>query len=97
MEKKRATLHVTCKCCSATLTVDKISGEVLFVEKSAKKSVSFEEAVLKVQNEKETAEDRFREAFQREQSRMNTVDRKFEEIMKHADELEEPMNPLDLD
>lgn len=86
-----------CTCCDAILTVDKASGEVLFTEKPKKKSVSFEEAVLKVQHEKETADDRFKEAIQREQGRMKLVDQKFEEAMKHADELEEPIRPLDLD
>ena len=86
-----------CTCCEAVLTVDKTSGEVLFTEKPKKKSVSFEDAVSKVQHEKDTAEDRFKEAFQREQGRMQLVDKKFEEAMKHADELEEPIRPLDLD
>ena len=79
------------------LTIDKSSGEVLFTEKPKKKSVSFEDAVMKVQHEKDSAEDRFKEAFQREQGRMQLVDKKFEEAMKHADELEEPIRPLDLD
>ena len=86
-----------CTCCEAVLTVDKSSGEVLFTEKPKKKSVSFEDAVMKVQHEKDSAEDRFKEAFQREQGRMQLVDKKFEEAMKHADELEEPIRPLDLD
>jgi hypothetical protein len=96
MEQK-GTFHVRCTCCEAILTVDKSSGEVLFTEKPKKKSVSFEDAVMKVQHEKESAEDRFKEAFQREQGRMQLVDKKFEEAMKHADELEEPIRPLDLD
>jgi hypothetical protein len=79
------------------LTVDKVSGEVLFTEKPKKKQVSFEEAVLKIQQEKETAEDRFKDAFQREEGRRKLTDKKFEEAMKHADELEEPIRPLDLD
>jgi hypothetical protein len=97
MEKNRATLRVQCTCCDAVLTVDKASGEVVFTEKPKKKQVSFEEAVLKVQQEKETAEDRFRDAFQREEGRKKITDQKFEEAMKRADDLEEPIRPLDLD
>jgi hypothetical protein len=74
-----------------------VSGEVLFTEKPKRKQVSFEEAVLKIQQEKETAEDRFKEAFQREEGRKKLTDQKFEEAMKRADELEEPIRPLDLD
>ena len=96
MDKKEP-LRVQCTCCEATLTVDRVSGEVLFTEKPKKRTVSFEDAVQKIQREKDTAEDRFKEAFQREQGRMELVDKKFEEAMKHADELEEPIRPLDLD
>jgi len=77
--------------------VDPASGEVLFTEKPKKKTVSFEDAVQKVKQEQETAEDRFKEAFAKEQGRMKLVDQKFEEAMKHADELEMPIRPIDLD
>ena len=97
MDKKNPHLHVQCPCCEAVLTVERSSGEVLFTEKPRKKGPSFEEALLQVQKEKETADDRFREAFQKEQSRMKTVEGKFEEAMKRADELEEPLRPLDYD
>jgi hypothetical protein len=97
MDKKTPTLRVQCTCCEAVLTVDRRSGEVVFTEKPKKQLVSFEDALNKVHKEKETAEDRFREAFQREEGRMKLVDQKFEEAMKHADELEEPIRPMDLD
>jgi len=97
MDKKKTTLEVRCTCCDAVLTVDRQSGEVLFTEKPKKKGVSFEEAVLKVHQEKETAEDRFREAFQKEEGRMNTVSQKFEEALKRKDELETPIREIDLD
>ena len=97
MDRKQPSIRVRCTCCDAVLTVDKASGEVLFTEKPKKQTVSFEDAVLKVKKEQETAEDRFKEAFLKEQDRMKIVDQKFEEAMKHADELEMPINPLDLD
>lgn len=90
-------LRVHCTCCDAVLTVDRTNGEVLFTEKPKKKGLSFEDAVNNVRKEKETAEDRFKEAFEREQSRQKSVEGKFEEAMKRADELEEPINPLDFD
>jgi hypothetical protein len=97
MDKKKTSLQVKCTCCEAVLTVDRQSGEVLFTEKPKKKEVNFEDAVMKVHKEKETAEDRFREAFQREEGRLNIVSQKFEEALKRKDELEEPIRPLDLD
>ena len=97
MDRKQTSIRVRCTCCDAVLTVDKASGEVLFTEKPKKQTVSFEEAVLKVKKEQETAGDRFKEAFLKEQDHMKIVDQKFEEAMKHADELEMPIKPIDLD
>ena len=97
MDKKRSSIQVRCTCCDAVLTVDQMTGEVLFTEKPKKRQVSFEDALMKVHQESETAEDRFKEAFQREESRKRLTDQKFEEAMKHADELEDPIRPLDLD
>jgi hypothetical protein len=98
MPKKTDHLTVQCPCCEAVLTVHRTSGEVLFTEKSKKKSgVSFEDAMQQLQKEKETADDRFRDAFAKEASRMKTVEEKFEENLKRKDELEEPLRPLDYD
>ena len=97
MDKKNSNLQVRCTCCEAILTVDRTTGEVLFTKKTKKESISFEDALMKVKQDQDTAEDRFRDAFQKEQGRMAIVDQKFEEAMKRKDELEEPIRPLDLD
>jgi hypothetical protein len=98
MPKKTDHLIVQCPCCEAVLTVHRTSGEVLFTEKSKKKSgVSFEDAMQQLQKEKETADDRFRDAFAKESSRMKTIEEKFQENLKRKDELEEPLRPLDYD
>ena len=90
-------LKVRCTCCDAVLTVERETGEVLFTEKPKKKGLSFEDALSSVQHDKDTAEDRFKEAFEREQTRMRSVEGKFEEAMKRVDELDEPIRPLDFD
>jgi hypothetical protein len=77
--------------------VDRASGEVVFTEKPKKKTVSFEDALQKVKNDQETADDRFAEAFLKEKDRKNLVDQKFEEAMKRKDELEMPVRDIDLD
>jgi hypothetical protein len=97
MDRKKSPLKVQCTCCDAILTVDPVSGEVLFTDKPKKQNVSFEDAILKVKKEQETAEDRFKEAFAKEQGRMKLVDQKFEEAMKRKDELELPIKPIDLE
>jgi len=97
MDRKQSTVRVQCTCCDAVLTVDSSSGEVLFTEKPKSKKVSFEDAFQKVQQDQETAEDRFKEAFLKEKDRMKVIDQKFEEAMKRKDELEMPIRPIDLD
>jgi hypothetical protein len=97
MPKKSDNLTVRCTCCEAVLTVHPVSGEVLFTVKPTKKGLSFEDALQQVQREKESADDRFRDAFAKEESRMKTVEDKFQENLKRKDELEEPIRPLDWD
>ena len=98
MPKKTDHLTVQCPCCEAVLTVHRTSGEILFTEKSKKKSgVSFEDALQQLQKDKDTADDRFADAFKKESSRMQTIEEKFQEALKRKDELEDPLRPLDYD
>ncbi|HEX4996872.1 MAG TPA: hypothetical protein VFY29_01520 [Terriglobia bacterium] len=97
MPKKTDRLEIRCTCCDAVLTVDRTTGDVLFTEKPKKKNLSFDEALNKVHADKETADDRFNEAFEREKARLKAVEGKFEEALKRKDELEEPIRPLDYD
>ncbi len=97
MDSKNTTIRVQCTCCDAVLTVDKVSGDVLFTEKPKTNKLSFEDAFLKVKQDQETADDRFKEAFMKEKDRMKVIDKKFEENMKRKDELEMPIKPIDLD
>jgi hypothetical protein len=97
MDSKSSTVRVQCTCCEAVLTVDKATGEVVFTEKPKNKKVSFEDALLKVKRDQDTADDRFKEALLKEKDRMKVIDQKFEEAMKRKDELEMPIKPIDLD
>ena len=97
MDRKQPTIRVQCTCCEAVLTVDRTSGEVVFTEKPKKKTVSFEDALQKVKQDQDTADDRFQEAFLKEKGRKKLVDQKFEEAMKRKDELEMPIRDIDLD
>src|SRR5438132_11924538 len=78
MDRKTSTIRVQCTCCEAVLTVDKVSGEVLFTEKPKSNKVSFEDAFQKVRQDQETADDRFKEAFMKEKDRMKITEKKFE-------------------
>ena len=98
MDRKSSTIRVQCTCCEAVLTVDKASGEVVFTEKPKNKNkVSFEDAIQRVKQDQDSADDRFKEAFAKEKDRMKVIDQKFEEAMKRKDELEMPIKPIDLD
>jgi len=97
MPNEKKNLQVRCPCCEALLTVDPLNGEILFTEKPRKKGLSFEDAINDLHREKETADDRFRDAFERESSRLKSIEGKFQEALKRKDELEDPINPLDFD
>ena len=94
---ERNKLQVRCTCCEAVLTVDSLTGDVLFTKQSKKKTVSFEDAVSQVRKNQETALDRFDDAFEKEKGRKNLIDLKFKEAMERADELEMPIRDIDLD
>ena len=93
----RKKLQVRCTCCDATLTVDSLTGNVLFTKQPDKKSVSFEDALNQVRKDQETASDRFDQAFETEKGRKDLINQKFEEAMERADELEMPIRDIDLD
>ena len=57
----------------------------------------FRSALMKVKQDQESAEDRFKEAFLKGKDHMKVVDQKFEEAMKRKDELDTPIKPIDLD
>jgi hypothetical protein len=97
MAKEKKNLQVRCTCCDALLTVDSASGEVLFTEKPRKKELSLEDAIKDLHREKETADDRFRDAFEKESSRLKSIEGKFQEALKRKDELDDAINPLDFD
>ena len=97
MPKDKKTLQVKCTCCDAVLTVNSSSGDVLFTEKPRKKGISFEDAIHDLQREKDTADDRFKDAFEKESSRLKSIEGKFQEALKRKDELEDAVNPLDFD
>jgi len=97
MPKDKKSVQVKCPCCDATLTVDSSSGNVLFTEKPRKKGLSFEDAIQDLQREKETADDRFKDAFEKESTRLKSIEGKFQEALKRKDELDDAVNPLDFD
>ena len=82
MAKGKKNLQVRCTCCDALLTVDSASGDVLFTDKPRKKEMSLEEAIKDLHREKETADDRFRDAFEKENSRLKSIEGKFQEALE---------------
>ena len=94
---ERKKIEVRCTCCDAALTVDARSGEVLFMKRPEKKSISFDDALADVHRKKATALERFDAAFDHEKARKDLVDARFQEAMERVDELETPTRDIDLD
>ena len=94
---ERNKLQVQCTCCDAALTVDSLTGDVVFTKRPQKQTVSFEDAVSQVRKDQETALDRFDQAFEKEKGRKDLINLKFEEAMERVDELETPIRDIDLD
>ena len=98
MPKKTDNLTVRCPCCEAVLTVHSYNwGSPLYGEAEEEGCVVRGRRSNSSRQDKDTADDRFRDAFEKEESRMKTVEDKFQEALKRKDELEEPIRPLDWD
>ena len=95
------TLKVECPCCGASLQIDAATSKVLFAEEAKRtQQFSFDAQLEEIRNQKSRADELFQKAFQDEDERRKTLERKFEESQKRAREDtsdERPRNPFDLD
>ena len=96
MPKGSSRIQVTCPACQTTLVVDPKTGLVLH-SAGQRSDYSFEEALNQEHTRKEKTEELFQQAFQEEEDRRKSLEGKFREALDSQDELEEPINPLELD
>jgi len=87
-------LRVVCPTCKTVMKVDKETGIVIH------RTVEKERPSLDDLLHKEAAKDntdRFAEAFKKEKERKAKIEEKYKAALENIDELEDPINPLDLD
>lgn len=94
-----ANFEITCPCCSATIVVDRVSGEVLLHKaKEVRTGGSLESMVAGLESQKSEAEKRFEKQLESQKDRARILEEKFKEALQRAEKSDEKyVNPLDLD
>src|SRR5260370_13733707 len=86
MKPKKGTLDVECPCCKTSLKVDAETGGVLS-QKQPEKPPPIEDlaaAVANLKGEAAKREDIFQKSFADHKTRESVMDKKFDELLKHA-------------
>lgn len=93
-------LEITCPCCSASLVVDRITGEVLWHKAREQKSGgrSLDEMVKGLEAQKQENSRRLERELETQKDRSRLLEARFREAMARADKSDKkPVNPFDLD
>lgn len=100
-EKESPTIHVTCPCCGADLTVDPSLAAVLDhkLPQNPKMAAQMKDAAKIVQEEAARRDEKYQQILEAEKSKGKVLDRKFQELLKKAKEepLTKPLKDIDLD
>src|SRR5512142_826311 len=95
------TIHVTCPCCSATLTIDPILAAVLDHKLSPKPQLIAElkDAVRLVKDEANRRDEKYQQIAEAEKNESKVLEAKFQELFKKAKEepITKPIKDIDLD
>ena len=91
--------EILCPCCSATLVVDRISGEVLLHKaKETRTTGSLESMVAGLEAQKSEAAKRFDKQLESQKDRGRILEEKFKEALERAEKSDEKyVNPMDMD
>lgn len=92
-------LEVVCPCCKGTLTIDIATGMVLHAVPATGPRTDFESVLGQIRAAEGSRDEQFRKAFQSENARRATLDKKFEVAREKAaaDPDKKPFNPMDYD
>ena len=92
---------IECPCCSSKITVDRETGAILSHEEVRKREfATLDDAMEHVKEQREEARDRLSRAFVDEKNRDKILEKKFQEAMKKAADMdpdERPPSPFDDD
>ncbi len=96
-----STIQVVCPCCGSTLTVDPALAAVLEHKLPAKPPVvaHLKDAVEHVKQEAARRDEKYQQLAEAEKNKGKLLDRKFQELLKKAQEepVTKPIKDIDLD
>lgn len=100
-EKEASTIRVVCPCCDSTLTIDLLMAAVLDHKLPVKPQVieHLKDAVQRVKEEASRRDEKYQQMAEAEKNKGKLLDRKFQELLKKAQEepIEKPLKDIDLD
>jgi len=101
MSNETNTIHVTCPCCDATLTVDPVLAVVLDhkVPVRPQMAVALKDAVKAVNEEASRRDQKYQQIAEAEKNKSKVLEAKFQELFKKAKEepVTKPLKDIDLD
>ena len=101
MSNETKTIHVTCPCCDATLTVDPVLAVVLDhkVPVRPQMAVALKDAVKAVNEEASRRDQKYQQIAEAEKNKSKFLEAKFQELFKKAKEepVTKPLKDIDLD
>jgi hypothetical protein len=100
-EKEASTIRVVCPCCDSTLTIDPVMAAVLDHKLPVKPQAvaHLKDAVQRVKEEASRRDEKYQQMAEAEKNKGKLLDRKFQELLKKAQEepIEKPLKDIDLD
>lgn len=101
MSTENKTIHITCPCCDAVLTVDTELAVVLGHKVPAKAApvAQLKDAVSFVKEEATKRDEKYKQLAEAEKNKSKVLEAKFQELFKKAKEepIEKPLKDIDLD
>jgi len=101
MSDEIKTIHITCPCCDAILTVDPSLSVVLDHKVPARPQMAanLQDAVKQVKGEANRRDEKYKQLAEAEKNKSKVLEAKFQELFKKAKEepLEKPLKDIDLD
>ncbi|HKA31719.1 MAG TPA: hypothetical protein VKH64_00790 [Candidatus Binatia bacterium] len=100
-ENTAPTIQVVCPCCNATLTIDPAIAAVLEHKLPAKPPpvAHLKDAAQLVKDEAARRDEKYQQIAEAEKNKGKVLDRKFQELLKKAQEepITKPIKDIDLD
>ena len=98
---EESSIEITCPCCEAVISVDRVTGTVLHhrMKAEAKSSESIGDILSGLSAKKTSAEKLFAQEMSAQKDRGRLLDEKLQEALKRAKESkdEKPLRPIDLE